>query len=277
MELNELQYEQKGKVGCITLYRPEKRNAISLHMLGELRDLFQKLDLEEEVRVVIVKGEGKGFSSGYDIDDVAPREDMTPRREVARDFEVLGIYEVIRKCNMATIAQLHGFCLNGATDLCHHLDFTITADDCVIGYPTMRCWGASVANLWLYHMGPQWTRYMMMTGDTIDGAMAEKIGFAIKAVPEDRLDKTVKHFAERLANVDKDVLAAHKRAVNAGLELMGCRNMLEFAIENDCITNRQDTVQKIFDRTTGLGIEALIKEVNRGFRPQKAPFEPLED
>jgi len=178
---------------------------------------------------------------------------------------------------MAIIAQLHGFCLNGGTDICHQLDFAIAADDCVIGYPTMRSMGASVANMWLYHMGPQWTKYMMMTGDSISGSFAEKIGFVIKSVPADQLEKMVMDFAGRLANVDKKILSAHKRRVNTGLELMGCRrSMLDYGSLSDCLTRTADTVQGTLDRTGGLGLEALLKEVNRGFKPQKAPFEPQD-
>jgi enoyl-CoA hydratase len=276
MELKYLKYEQSGKIGVVTLNRPEVRNALNMDLLLELNDTMHKLDWAEEISVLIVKGSGKGFSSGYDLDEIALRDELPPHRDIMRDSDVLHIYDGIRRCTIATIAQLHGFSLNGATDLCHQLDFTIVADDCLVGYPTMRCWGASVANMWLYHMGPQWSKYMMMTGDNISGAFAEKIGFALKSVPPERLEKTVMDFAERLANVDKKILAAHKRCINAGLDLMGCRLMLDYGAQSDCLTNTADIVQKTFDRTSGLGLESLLKEVNRGFKPQKAPFEPLD-
>jgi hypothetical protein len=79
------------------------------------------------------------------------------------------------------------------------------------------------------------------------------------------------NFAERLANVDKKILSAHKRCVNAGLELMGCRSMLDFGVQSDCLTHTAAIVQKTLDRASGLGLEALLKEVNQGFKPQKAP------
>ncbi|MCX6007304.1 MAG: enoyl-CoA hydratase-related protein [Chloroflexi bacterium] len=277
MELHHILYEQSGKIGRITLNRPDYRNAINMAMLYEIRSVFQRLDWDNEVRVIIIRGAGQGFSSGYDLDDLAESEEMDPLQDVMRNSTVLGIYNGIRNCKMATIAQIHGFCLNGATDLAHHVDFTIVSKDCEIGYPTLRCWGADMANMWLYHMGPQWAKYLMMTGDTIDGEMAEKIGFAIKSVTSEKLESTVLHVAERLANVHKEMLAAHKGIVNHGLDLMGLVALQRYAVTSDSVTNQSDVVRKVFDRTLGLGVKALLKIMNEGFKPQKAPFEPLDE
>ncbi|MCX6005636.1 MAG: enoyl-CoA hydratase-related protein [Chloroflexi bacterium] len=276
MELKNLLLEKSGKVGIITLNRPEVRNAINTEMFLELQELIKNLDWEAEVSVLILKGAGKGFSSGYDIDEIDMREDFSFRQDMIRNYEALRIYDAFRNCNIATIAQLHGFCLNGATDLCHQMDFTITASDCTIGSPVFRCLGSGLTSMWIYHMGPQWAKYMMMTGDTIDGELAEKIGFAIKSVPEEQLEKTVMFFAERLANVDRELLAFHKTIVNKGLDLMGFRTMQEYAAENDCMSHQADTVVRTFRRTSGLGIKALGNIINQGFKPQKAPFEPIE-
>jgi enoyl-CoA hydratase len=277
LDLKYILYEQADKIGRITLNRPDLRNAISMDMLYEIRSVFQRLDWENEVRVMIIRGAGRGFSSGYDLDGLAESEETDPLQDSMRNIAVQGIYNELRNYRMATIAQIHGFCLNGATDLAHCVDFTVVTKDCEIGYPSLRCWGADMSNMWLYHMGPQWAKYMMMTGDTIDGEMAEKIGFAIKSVPEDKLESTVMHVAERLANVRKEMLSAHKGVVNQGLELMGMVALQRYAVNSDSITNQSDAVRKVFDRTLGLGIKSLLKIMNEGFKPQKAPFEPLDE
>lgn len=277
LELQHILYEQAGRIGRITLNRPDLRNAITMNMLYEIRSVFQRLDWENEVRVIIIRGAGAGFSSGYDLDDLAESGEVDPQQDIMRNSAVLVIYNEIRNCRMATIAQIHGFCLNGATSLAHCVDFTVVTKECEIGYPTMRCWGADMANMWLYHMGPQWAKYLMMTGDTINGEMAEKIGFAIKSVPGDKLERTVMHVAERLANVNKEMLSAHKGVINQGLDLMGLAALQRYAVTSDSVTNQSDAVRKVFDRTLGLGIKALIKIINDGFKPQKAPFEPLDE
>ena len=277
LKLKHILYEQAGKIGRITLNRPDLRNAITMNMLYEIRSVFQRLDWENDVRVIIIRGAGRGFSSGYDLDELAENGEVDPQQEIMRNTAVQGIYGELRNYKMATIAQIHGFCLNGATDLAHCVDFTVVTKDCEIGYPSMRCWGADMANVWLYHMGPQWAKYLMMTGDTIDGEMAEKIGFAIKSVPDEKLESTVMHVAERLANVHKEILSAHKGFINHGLDLMGMAELQRYAVINDSVTNHSEAVRKIFDRTLGLGIKALLKIMNEGFKPQKAPFEPLDE
>ncbi len=277
IKLKYILYEQAGKIGRITLNRPDLRNAITIDMLYEIRSVFQRLDWENEVRVIIIRGAGRGFSSGYDLDVLAESEEVGSLQEIMRNTSAQRIYSEIRNCRIATIAQIHGFCLNGATDLAHSVDFTVVTKDCEIGYPSLRCWGVDMANTWLYHMGPQWAKYLMMTGDTIDGEMAEKIGFAIKSVPDEKLESTVMHVADRLANVPKEILSAHKGVINQGLDLMGMSELQRYAVISDSVANRSDSARKIFDRTFGLGIKALLKIMNEGFKPQKAPFEPLDE
>ncbi|MDD5313044.1 MAG: enoyl-CoA hydratase-related protein [Dehalococcoidia bacterium] len=276
MELKSLLFEKSGKIGVITLNRPDVRNAISMEMFVELHELVKNLNWEGEVSVLIFKGAGRGFSSGYDVDDIDKREDFSFWQDLMRNNEGLRAYESLRKCSMVTIGQLHGFCLNGATDLCCQLDFIIAADDCQIGMPVVRILGTGLVNAWIYHIGPQWAKYMSMTGDTIDGSLAAKIGFAIKSVPEDKLEKTVMSFAERLTNVDRELLGLHKGIVNKGLDLMGYRTMQDYAAEIDSASHQSNIVRRNFNRTSGMGIKALSKIINQGFKPQKEPFEPIE-
>ena len=87
--------------------------------------------------------------------------------------------------------------------------------------------------MWLYHVGPQWAKRLLMTGDTVSGAEAAQIGLALKSVPADLLAAEVDGLARRLALVDRELLAANKRAVNLGLELMGARTMQRLAVEID--------------------------------------------
>jgi enoyl-CoA hydratase len=276
VELKYLLYERADKIGTITLNRPDVRNAIVREMLNEIHDLIHEIDWEGEVSVIILKGAGKGFSSGTDVDDFAIRENMTYQQEALFNTEILRIYNDIRNSKLAIIAQLHGFCLNSAMDLVGLADLIVVADDCLLGYPTMRCWCAGMANGWLYNMGPQWTKYFMMTGDTFNGEFAEKVGFAIKAVPEAKLSEAVLHLARRISRINKEALCGHKATVNQGLDLMGLTSLQKTAVANDIICHQSDEVRLTFGRTFGMGLPSLLQKVNEGFEPQKAPFEPLE-
>ena len=86
-------------------------------------------------------------------------------------------------CRIPVIAQVHGNCLAGGTDLALHCDIVIAADDARIGFPPVRSMGVPPTNMWLYHLGPQWTKRLLFTGDTVTGAEAASIGLVLEAVP----------------------------------------------------------------------------------------------
>ena len=131
------------------------------------------------------------------------------------------------------IARVHGNCLAGATDLALMCDFVIAAEDAKIGFPATRANGTPPNNFWIYHVGPQWAKRLIMTGDNIWGRDAAKIGLVLDAVPEDELDAAVNELARRLSFVDADMLSAHKRVLNMAMELMGARTLQRFAAESD--------------------------------------------
>src|SRR5262249_57981006 len=122
-----------------------------------------------------------------------------------------------------SICQVHGFCLAGGTDIALLCDMVIAADDATFGFPPARNLGALQNNMWLYNVGPQWAKRLTLTGDTVTGAEAAKIGLVLKAVPAALLEGEVEGLLDRLALIDPDLLAANKRIINIGLELMGAR------------------------------------------------------
>ncbi len=271
-----LLYEQHGRVGWITLNRPYIGNSMNMAMLEDLREHVLRLDLHNAINVLIFRGGGRGFCSGYDVDEIELREGGSLSWAIMRTHDLLRIFEDIRRCNIITIGQLHGYCLDGAFDLCSQFDFLIAADNCRMGWPAARCFGSTIVNTMIYNLGPQWSKYLLMTGDTVDGKYAEKIGLVIKSVPADKLESLVKDFAQRLVNVDKELLAAHKSMMGKGLDFMGLRMLQDLAGENDCIAHRTDVTLKVFNKASIKGAKAIVEAKNRGFRPQKAPFEPLE-
>src|SRR5207237_7547307 len=109
------------------------------------------------------------------------------------------------------IAQVHGHCLAGGTDLALLSDMIVAADDAVFGFPPARDLGALPNNMWLYNVGPQWAKRLTLTGDTITGAEAATIGLVLKSVPGDLLEAEVEGLLDRMAMIAADLLPAHKR------------------------------------------------------------------
>ncbi len=246
-EFDHILYEVQDGRARITLNRPEKLNALSLALQAELAEALWEADNNREVHCVIIKGAGKAFSAGYDLTgadgnvpvsrvqaaDGAYRggrsiDDDAWQLERSQRFR-MAIFDM----HKPVIAQVHGYCLAGGTDVALLCDMIIAADDATFGFPPARDLGALPNNMWLYNVGPQWAKRLTLTGDTITGAEAQQIGLILKAVPADLLTREVEGLAARMAHIDPDLLSANKRIINMGLELMGARTLQRLAAEND--------------------------------------------
>ncbi|MFV0297636.1 MAG: crotonase/enoyl-CoA hydratase family protein [Hyphomicrobiaceae bacterium] len=244
-------YEVAQGRARITLNRPKKRNALSIALLKELNDALWEADNDKSVHCVILRGAGKSFCAGYDITPSAPSPGNSPGTE-GRVYRNGGVYSnptidddiwrleqgqrlrmTLFDMHKPVIAEVHGFCIAGGTDIALLSDMVIAADDAIIGFPPARDLGSLPNQMWLYNCGPQWAKRLLMTGDTITGREAQLIGLVMKAVPGEHLRNEVEGLADRLAKIDPDLLAANKRIVNLGLELMGARTLQRLAAEND--------------------------------------------
>ena len=207
----------------ITLNRPERRNALCPPLLDELERALWDADDDKRVHCVILRGAGPAFCAGYDLTGFgrAPADDGVPRRGMRTiDDDMWSLERSNRRIralwemHKPSIAQVHGHCLAGGTDLALACDMVIAADDANIGFPPARNLGALPNNLWIYHCGPQWAKRLQLTGDTVSGADAAKIGLVLKSVPPELLEAEVEGLADRMALIDPDLLSANKRIVN---------------------------------------------------------------
>ncbi len=240
-------YEVRDGTARITLNRPEKLNALSLALQSELNEALWEADNDRSVHSIILKGAGRAFSAGYDLTGgggnvpVSRVQDPDNAYRGARSIDDdAWQLERAQRYRMAlfdmhkpVIAQVHGFCLAGGTDIAMLCDMIIAADNATFGFPPARDLGALPNNMWLYNVGPQWAKRLTLTGDTVTGAEAQQIGLILKAVPEEYLELEVEGLAARMAHIDPDLLSANKRIINTGLELMGARTLQRMAAEND--------------------------------------------
>jgi enoyl-CoA hydratase len=258
-------YEAADRRARIILNRPEKLNAISFQMHEELRDALASADRDPGVHVVTIQGAGRAFSAGYDISP-PPGEGRTHAasgHSMERDIwgleQSLGQRMAIWDMHKPVIAQVHGYCLAGGSDLALLCDMVVAAEDAKIGYPPVRALGSPVNHMWTYLVGPQWAKRMLLTGDAISGAEAERIGLVMKAVPAERLDAEVDELAERIALIDVDLLAANKRIVNMAMELMGARTMQRMATERDAIARQAPVVHEFYAMAKEKGLKAALE------------------
>jgi enoyl-CoA hydratase len=255
-------YEKERGRARITLNRPDKLNALTLKLLTELSEAVWEADNDRDVHCLIIRGAGRAFSAGYDLaggDGHVPVSRIEDRaannyRGGASVDDDAWQMERSQRLRMAlfdahkpSIAQVHGYCLAGGTDVALLCDMVIAAEDATIGFPAGRSMGALPNNMWLYNVGPQWAKRLTMTGDSITGAEAQTLGLVMKAVPAAELEAEAEGLADRLALIDPDVLTVNKRIINLGLELMGARTLQRLAVEND-MRGHQATAAKAFFR-----------------------------
>ncbi|MYD42642.1 MAG: crotonase/enoyl-CoA hydratase family protein [Gammaproteobacteria bacterium] len=246
-EFESILYEIEDGRARITLNRPEKLNALTLRLQSELNEALWEADNNIDVHCVILRGAGRAFSAGYDLTG-ADRDVPVSRIESSANNYRGGSsidddawqLERAQRYRMAifdmhkpVIAQLHGYCLAGGTDIALMCDMIIAAEDTLIGFPPARDLGALPNNMWIYHVGPQWAKRLNLTGDYITGKEAQQIGLVMKAVPNEHLENEVEQLADRLALIDPDLLSTNKRIINMALELMGARTLQRMASEND--------------------------------------------
>ena len=240
-------YEVEDGRARITLNRPEKLNALTVKLMTELHEALWEADNDTSVHCVILRGAGRAFSAGYDL--TGADSDYPPSRVHSEEKRYRGATSVdddawrlerSQRLRMAlfdmhkpSIAQIQGYCLAGGTDVALLCDMLVAADDALIGFPPTRDLGSPPNHMWVYHVGPQWAKRLLLSGDMITGGEAQQIGLVMKAVPKEHLEGEVEQLADRLAMIDPDLLSANKRIVNLALELMGTRTMQRLAAEND--------------------------------------------
>ena len=249
MDYEDIRYEVEDGRARITLARPKAHNALTSRLLEELEHALWEADDDTSVHCVVVRGEGASFSSGYDLTSLGRKKREGRRTGRSHDDDIWLIEQNNRRIrtlwdmHKPSIAQVHGNCLAGGTDLALACDLVIAADDARIGFPAARSMGALPNNVWMYHCGPQWAKRLQLTGDSVSGADAAKIGLVLKAVPADVLEDEVEGLADRFSLIDPDLLAANKRITNLSLELMGAKTLQRLAGENDARAHRAQAVR----------------------------------
>jgi enoyl-CoA hydratase len=251
----------------ITLHRPDKRNALNYRLRGELIEALQRADRDEEVHVSIVRGAGSCFSAGYDLGGGNEGQDM-PWFTAAGDGQWprhvtegwMGIWDLAKP----VIAQVHGYCLAGGSELATGCDLVYVAEDAKMGYPAVR-FGVPDMQFHAWFLGMRAAMEMMVTGDSISGTEAVRLGWANRAFPEDELDENVVRIAERIALVPPDIAQLNKRTVHKAMEIMGLRTAIRSGTEICALGIEQESFKKFVD-------EELPKGLTQALQKRDAPF-----
>ena len=259
-----VEYEVDGRVATVTLNRPEKINAITPDLQRALLDALRRAAADEAVRVAVVRGAGRGFSAGYDITsgDMAASGVTTDRLQLEA---ILRGWLEIWDLPLPVIAQVHGACLAGGTQLASICDVTIVADDAKVGTPQLPLGAGYVASFWAWFVGPKRAKEVFFeTGATITAAEAVAMGLFNRVVPAADLEREVRAYAEAVARQPKDLLALQKLAINRTQEAQGFRQALLQGAEIDAIAHASPSVRTVNRHIAEHGLRASLDAFRRG-------------
>src|SRR5258705_5700821 len=236
--LTTLTYEVTGRVARITLNRPERGNGITFAMPRELAACVERANLDPDVHVILLAGNGKGFCGGYDLvasaealgtdqggGDAPPGSPIDPA-VVARNHDpsapwdpavdwqmmsrnVRGFMSLFHS-DKPVVCKVHGFCVAGGTDLALCSDLVVIEDTAKIGYPPARVWGVPTTALWVHRIGLEKAKRLLFTGDCLSGAEAVAWGLAIECAPRAELDARFENLLARIARMPINQLVMMK-------------------------------------------------------------------
>jgi len=245
MKFETITYEKDGPLAWITLNRPEKLNAITQAMAAEILLATDKAQCDDEVRVILVKGEGRAFSAGFDLElDAEPNPDEEERlqelkHELHHDFDLIMRFWHSPK---PTIAAVHTYCLGGAMELALACDITVAASGCRFGEPEVKFGSGPVALLLPYICGPKRAKEILLTGnDRITPEQAEAWGLINRVVKPENLVQEAREIAFEIARNDQVSVRITKQAINKTYEFGKMRNALKHALELDIVIESTHT------------------------------------
>jgi enoyl-CoA hydratase len=233
MKFETLLYATDGPICTITLNRPERLNTIVPPMPDEIEAAMIQANRDPNIRVIVLRGAGRSFCAGFDFgDDFAgyaeefstdgqwdPGKDMTYNTSVFSG--PVPKFMSMWRSPKPVIAQVHGWCVGGGSDMALCADLVIASEDARFGTPYARMWGCYLTGMWLYRLGLTRAKELALTGKPLSGIEAAEVELINRAVPFDQLEEVVHQQAMELASLPPSQLTAMKLIVNQAYENMG--------------------------------------------------------
>ncbi|HQT80161.1 MAG TPA: enoyl-CoA hydratase-related protein [Rhodopila sp.] len=254
----------------LTMNRPEKRNALNNALRGAIFSSLMDADRDDAVRVTIIRGAGPAFSAGYDLsaNNAEGQPYYTAQGTMPWSRHVVEGWFRMWDLAKPVIAQVHGYCLAGGSELATACDLVYVADDAQIGYPPTRLMSPPDMQFHPWLLGMRRAMEMYLTGDAISGIEAAQDGFANRAFPAEQLEQEVLKIAERVAKVPADLQQINKRSVHRAMEFMGMREGLRAGTELQALafcTESSQAYRRQFKRDGG-SVRTLLSQRDAPFQ-----------
>lgn len=279
--MNEVvRYEERDSIAIVSLDRPDKLNTLTEEVVQGVAEGIDRATASAEVRAIVLRGEGRVFTAGYDL--VAGGEGgwgspydapSVPPREGAwdpvRDYQFMNHnvqrFMKIWHCPKPVVGEIHGFAVGGATDLVLCCDQLFMAEDAYIGYAPSRIFGTPTTMMWVYRLGLEHAKQFLLTGEAIDAATALRIGLVSRLCPPEELSAEAEAWARRLRHIPANQLALNKLLINQAFENMGLRTTQMLGTFFDGITRHTEEAYRWAESFREKGFREVIRERDAPF------------
>jgi len=269
---------EEGSIVTLTMNKPETMNALNIEFSREIDEALTKVEEDDDVKVVILKGSGEAFSAGYDLgrvyfvygggtgkpEDKARRPSQRSRLAYDRwRSESLRRIFLLEKI---TIAQVHGYCIGGGLYMALCCDMTMAATNAKIGHAEQRLGFAGamyVLPIEMMLIGQKRAREMLLTGKLIDGIEAERIGLVNHAVEPDKLEEETRKLAQAMTLLPRDGIAIGKAAARLAYDSLGLSSSFgQGYLSHTMFTNirLEEGEYNFLKRRRDLGVKGAVKE-----------------
>jgi enoyl-CoA hydratase len=292
--LKTLTYDVTGPIARITLNRPERGNGITLEMPAELAACVERANLDPNVHVIALAGNGKGFCGGYDLVVTAEQRlgleqgltswptgsPMDPKVQLANhdpeaiwdpmlDYAMMsrnvrGFMSLFHS-DKPVICKVHGFCVAGGTDMALCCDLLIIEDRASIGYPPARVWGVPTTALWAHRVGVEKAKRLLFTGDCLSGKQALEWGLATEAPTAGKLDERFERILQRVARLPINQLVMMKLLINQTMLGQGLNTAQILATMFDGVARHTQEGYAFQKRADEVGFKQAVKERDEPF------------
>ena len=262
-------YEVDGHVAIVTMNRPEKRNALRTELKEKLVYLLKKAESDDDVAVVVLRGNGKTFCAGADISPNPAKKEYKgdALKTHAHHEKTLRFHLTPWELKKPVIASIQGHAMGAGCEFAMMCDMSIAADTSTLGEPEIRFASIGSAVIMPWIVGHKRARQLLYLGDTITAERAEQIGMINLVVPEADLETETMKFANRLALVGRETLTAIKMAVNRGIETQGFHDALKSGVGTVALihTSEIESDRKFYEKVADEGPAAAFRWRNAQF------------
>lgn len=257
-ELVTVTRDEDRKTAVVSFNRPDRINALNRDLLAQFMAALEELADDAAVSVVVLRGEGKNFSAGYDVvSGYGAKNAYDDWRNLQR---LVDMWEQVHRFPKPVIAAVEGHCLGGATMLVSCCDIVVVSEEANIGWPSIPLGGGLLSPVSLWHIGMRKAKELsFIAGNAMSGTEAVDLGWANRAVPAGTAHEEALALAGRVAKTPLDLLYLKKQALNRVYDRMGFTESLRAGAEWDAISHAAESIDDVKALMKDKGLKGAIK------------------